>query len=149
VKINIERARLENLPEIAQLFNQYREFYQQPSDLALAFDFLNERLTNSESVVFYAKTEEGKYLGFTQLFPGFSSLSAKRIWVLNDLFVAAQIRNSGVGKMLLERAKDFALETQSKGIALQTSVNNTGAQKLYESLGYEKDTGYYAYFLTL
>jgi ribosomal protein S18 acetylase RimI-like enzyme len=149
VKIDVCRAKFENLPEIAQLFNAYREFYQQPDDLPLAFDFIEKRFINDESVVFYAKDEDGKYLGFTQLYPSFSSVSAKRIWVLNDLFVSAEIRNSGVGHMLLERAREFATETESKGIALQTTLDNTRAQKLYESLGYQKDKGYYAYFLTL
>ena len=145
-KVNVKQASLNDANEIAQLFDAYRVFYKQESDLALALTFISQRLENNESVIFYAQDEAQNYLGFTQLFPSFSSVSAQRTWILNDLFVKPNLRSSGIGTMLLTKAKEFAIQTNTKGISLETSASNTRAQKLYESLGYTKDTEF-SYFL--
>ena len=147
--ISVKRATLENLNEVSDLFNAYRVFYKQDSDVNLAVNFISERIQNKDSVIFYANNEHGKPLGFTQLYPTFSSVSAKSSWVLNDLYVSSTARRLGVGKKLMETAKIFAIENNSKGIALETGENNVKAQALYESLGYEKDVGVYSYFLNL
>lgn len=123
-------------------------FYQQATDLGLASIFISERIRNNESVIFVAQDSEGNYLGFTQLYPSFSSISAKKSWVLNDLFVAENSRKLGIAKQLMNCAKKLALETNANGIALETSENNFNAQALYESLGYVKGTGVYNYFLS-
>jgi ribosomal protein S18 acetylase RimI-like enzyme len=148
MNIGIKRAEKKDLKHIAKLFDAYRVFYKQQSNFDLAQDFINERFKKSESVIFYAIDEANNYLGFTQLYPGFSSVSAQRTWVLNDLYVDSKCRNCGIGSMLLDKAKQFAIETQSKGIALETAANNVRAQKLYESLGYIKDSEI-SYFLKI
>lgn len=145
----VKQAEIENLKEISELFNSYRVFYQQDSDLDLAVSFISDRLTNKDSVIFYSYDENGNALGFTQLYPMFSSVSAQASWVLNDLYVSPSARRLGVAKKLMEAAKLYAIETQSKGIALETSKDNLKAQSLYESLGYKKETGVYNYFLSL
>jgi len=147
--IYVKQASLEDSKKVAQLFDAYRVFYQQKSDIDLAVDFISERIKNQESVIFTALDHKGNYLGFTQLYPSFSSVSAQRTWVLNDLFVANSARNLGVGRMLMNAAKNFALDTKAKSIALSTAMNNTNAQALYESLGYQKDNDYYHYALNL
>ncbi|MGO3344750.1 MAG: GNAT family N-acetyltransferase [Marinomonas sp.] len=149
MSISVKRATLENLNEVSELFNSYRVFYKQDSDLDLAVSFITDRLNNKDSVIFYSYDENGNALGFTQLYPTFSSVSAKSSWVLNDLYVSYSARRLGVGKKLMDTAKSFAIETNSKGIALETCEDNLNAQALYESLGYEKDVGVYNYFLSL
>lgn len=88
-------------------------------------------------------------LGFTQLYPGFSSVSARPSWILNDLYVSPNARRAGVAKLLMNTAKDFADSTQAKGISLETSLDNVNAQALYETLGYKKSDGFYSYYLPL
>jgi len=149
MNIVVNRAKFENVNEVSALFNSYRVFYSQESNLDLAKEFISERINNSESVIFYAIDDTGTYLGFTQLYPNFSSVSAKRSWVLNDLYVSESVRRLGVGKKLMEAAKFFAESTNAKGIALQTAENNVNAQALYESLGYKKGSGFFSYFLSL
>ena len=139
---------MEDIDGVSELFNSYRMFYKQETDLGLASSYISERIRNSESVIFFAQDSEGNYLGFTQLYPTFSSVSAKKSWVLNDLFVAENARKIGVAKQLMNCAKKLALETDAKGIALETAENNFNAQALYESLGYVKSTGVYNYFLS-
>ncbi len=149
MNICIKQASVENAEKIAILFNSYRVFYEQESDVCLAKEFISERLNNNESIIFFAENDDGEYLGFTQLYPNFSSVSAKRTWVLNDLYVSKSARRLGIAKKLMSAAQEFAVSTKAKGIGLETSVDNHNAQTLYESLGYKKGTGFYSYFLTL
>lgn len=144
----IVRASVEHLDILAGLFDGYRQFYQQPSDVAEARVFLQARLANEESVILLALGEQGG-MGFTQLYPTFSSVSMKRLWVLNDLFVASHARRLGVGEALLERARVFAAETGAKGLMLETAVDNLTAQRLYERLGWQRDTEFYVYTLSV
>lgn len=133
---------------VAPLFDQYRVFYRQLSDPALAQAFIAERVANRESVIFLA-LQDGEPVGFTQLYPSFSSVSARRTWILNDLYVVPSCRGQGVGSALLERARAHAQATGAKGLGLQTAVDNLNAQRLYEALGYRREEGFYSYFLAV
>jgi ribosomal protein S18 acetylase RimI-like enzyme len=149
MSLSISQATEEDVQSIAILFDQYRVFYEQKSDVSLAQNFVRERMKNNESAIFLAKNECGDAVGFTQLYPSFSSVSARRTWVLNDLYVTSNARGTGVGRSLLERAEKFSRAAGAKGIGLQTATNNLSAQRLYERLGYQKDTGFFSYFLSL
>lgn len=143
------RADASHLDKIASLFDAYRGFYGQPSNLPQSRDFIAERIARDESVIFYAEDASGEALGFVQLFPTFSSIEAHRTWLLGDLFTAPAARGKGVGTLLMNTARDFALLTGAKGITLETATDNLVAQRLYESLGYVRDPGYYTYCLDL
>lgn len=139
---------VEQLEALSALFDQYRVFYEQSSDLEAARTFLRERFQNRDSVIF-ATCENGQLVGFTQLYPSFSSVSMKRIWILNDLFVAATHRRKGIARLLMETAKQYAQETGAVRIVLATKISNMSAQALYESLGYARDEEFYHYSLRL
>jgi GNAT superfamily N-acetyltransferase len=145
----VKRAELADLGGVAELFDAYRQFYGQRSDVAAARAFLDERLRRGESVIFLAISDEpeGRQLGFTQLYPSFSSVSMRQLWILNDLFVRPDIRRGGVGRRLLERARQWAIETGSKGLTLATAVTNQDAQSLYESCGWKRDDEFHHYSL--
>jgi GNAT superfamily N-acetyltransferase len=145
--MQIIQAVPEHLDVLVLLFDGYRQFYRQASDLEGAREFLSQRLERGESVIFLALSDSAEGLGFTQLYPSFSSVSMRRLWILNDLFVAPTARKLGVGQALLERARAFARETQAKGLTLQTAVDNLPAQALYESLGWQRETEFYTYNL--
>jgi len=124
---------------LAPLFDAYRQFYEEPPDPALAAAFIRDRLGANESVIFLAEDRDGERteaLGFVQLYPSFSSVAARRIWVLNDLFVAAAARGSGVGRALMEAAREHAIRTGAKRLTLETTTENRRAWSLYEDLGY-------------
>jgi len=146
--LRIARASLSDLDELAPLFDAYRQFYGERSDPAAARAFLRERIEGDESVIYlaYAGREAA---GFTQLYPSFSSVSLKRLWILNDLFVRSDIRRGGVGRALLERARLHAVETGAKGLVLSTGVGNKAAQTLYESCGWQRDDEFLHYYLLL
>jgi GNAT superfamily N-acetyltransferase len=135
---------------VAPLFDAYRQFYRQPSDPALARDFIAERLARSESVIFLAE-RDGQAVGFVQLYPLFSSTAARprRLWLLNDLFVSPSARGGGVARALMERARRLGEETGAAGLELATARTNAPAQRLYESLGWRQDEQFLRYELGL
>lgn len=141
-------AELHHLDLLAPLFDGYRQFYEKPSDLDGARRFLSERLANHQSVIFLALQNEIG-LGFTLLYPSFSSVSMKRLWILNDLFVAPAGRRQGVASALLERAREHAIETGAKGLMLETAIDNFSAQRLYSSLGWVREDQFYVYNLSI
>ena len=147
-EVKIYQATMEDLQGVASLFNEYRMIYRQDSNIEGAEQFLRARIERKESVIFVV-VEDGKYVGFTQLYPSFSSISMKELWILNDLFVRSEARGTGVGKDLLAKAKQFAVETGAKGLKLQTEVDNATAQHLYVGNGYIRDDRYFHYELTL
>lgn len=135
---------------LAPLFDAYRVFYQAKSDPEGAVRFLSDRLSRGESRIFFAAGSESHnpiILGFTQLYPSFSSVSMKRLWILNDLYVIPEQRKTGVGAALMECARLFASEDGSKGLSLATQTGNLGAQALYEKQGYRKDSEFFHYHL--
>jgi ribosomal protein S18 acetylase RimI-like enzyme len=140
VSVEVRRATLEDVPAVAPMFDAYRVFYGQEPDPELASRFLRERLERAESVVFLALDgEAGRASGFTQLYPLFSSVAARRKWLLNDLFVASEARVRGAGGALVEAARRFAAETGAKGLELATAPDNVAAQRLYEATGWKRD----------
>lgn len=146
----VERAVLKDIELLVPLFDEYRVFYGGGSDREGARAFLSERLKLDESVIFVAVEGGGhckRVGGFTQLYPSFSSVTMQRLWILNDLFVTAALRGHGLGSMLLDSARDFALSTKTKGLSLTTMTDNVGAQRLYEAQGYIKDDEFYTYNL--
>ncbi|MBV4457818.1 GNAT family N-acetyltransferase [Pseudomonas sp. COR58] len=143
------RADASHLDAVAALFDAYRGFYGQPADLAQSRAFIAERLAAGESAIFIAQAADGQALGFVQLYPSFSSIDAHRTWLLSDLFTTPAARGRGVGRLLMNTARDFAVQTGAKGLVLETATDNFTAQGLYESLGWVRDTGYFTYNLDL
>ena len=143
-KIRVVRADRDDLDALVPLFDAYRRFYGRSTDVDGARAFLADRLARSESVIFIALTGT-TVVGFTQLYPSFSSVSMQRRWILNDLFVAPGARKAGAGRLLLERAEQWAAETGAKGLALSTQRTNLTAQRLYEACGWTKDDEFINY----
>ncbi|WP_105901256.1 GNAT family N-acetyltransferase [Vibrio gangliei] len=140
--MNIQQATINELDQVAHLFDLYRQFYGQQSDLVSSKAFIKARIENSESVIFLALNEKDEALGFIQLYPAFSSVAMKPMWYLNDLFVSESARKQGVARSLLKKAKQHAQETNALTIKLATAVDNHAAQALYESEGYTKVTAF-------
>ncbi|MGJ8666409.1 MAG: GNAT family N-acetyltransferase [Patiriisocius sp.] len=142
--MKIIKATVENLDQLAPLFNEYRVFYKQASSVFATKQFLTQRFQENDSVIFLAIFDNGEGMGFTQLYPSFSSVAMQRTYILNDLFVATHFRKKGVAENLMNRAKEFAIEKNARGLTLETDTDNP-AQKLYERLGWVKDTAVFHY----
>ncbi len=145
--MNVITATLDHLEQLAPLFNAYRVFYEQEGDLPAATAFLRERFLLRENVIYMA-LERDTALGFTQLYPSFSSVSMQRLWILNDLFVIPEARGQRVGEALIGAAVKLAQESGAVGVQLETAHSNSSGQKLYERLGFQReDLTYRTYFL--
>lgn len=136
---------MDDLDVIAQLFDAYRQFYEQPPNLDLATRFIRDRIQNNESVIVLSADETGRVNGFCQLYPSFCSVEAKPIYALYDLFVIQEARRSGVAKVLLHAAERIATEHGMARMDLTTARTNLPAQAVYESLGWVRDDLFLAY----
>jgi GNAT superfamily N-acetyltransferase len=134
------RAGLEHLDVLVGLFDAYRQFYRQEPDVPGARRFLEARLRGGDSVVFLAVPEDapGTGIGFVQLYPSFSSVSMKPIWILNDLFVTPPARRAGVARSLLEAACELARSTGAARLRLSTAKDNGAAKALYAVSGWRR-----------
>jgi len=138
--MHTRKATLQDLDLIIPLFDSYRQFYKQASDLQGARTFITERITHNESTILLAfhNREETMAIGFTQVYPLFSSVTMERMMLLNDLFIAPAYRGKGIGTLLINDVKKLCQSTNQKGIVLQTKTSNP-AQELYERLEFNKD----------
>jgi ribosomal protein S18 acetylase RimI-like enzyme len=146
--VDIRQATPADIDLVAPLFDAYRQFYACSPDLELARRFVGERLERGESVIFIAVVD-GKGVGFVQLYTTFTSIGARRAWILNDLFVAPEARRQGVGRRLMDAARRMAEEMGAAWLELATAKDNDRAQALYRSCGYKKDEVYDRFMLTL
>ena len=145
--MHIIKAELQHIPDLIPLFDGYRMFYKQASDYINAKTFLTARIKNKQSVIYIAYDDENA-VGFTQLYPLFSSVTMQPMYVLNDLFIEDNYRNQGIGKLLIDHAKKLCYEGNYKGMAIQTASDNP-AQHLYERLGFEKDPDLHFFWRTI
>jgi len=145
--ITVRQATIADLEALVPLFDSYRQFYGSATDQEAARAFIVARFNHAESVFFLA-LENGIPLGFTQLYPLFSSLSLGRIFLLNDLFVYERGRKQGVGTQLLVAATEFARSVGATGLTLSTARTNSTAQSVYESAGWVRDNQFLVYDLT-
>ena len=147
-KITVRQAVLTDIDELVPLFDSYRQFYGRSSDLGAVSKFLSARFNHGESVLFIAFDADTP-VGFTQLYPSFSSVSLARIFILNDLFVTTEGRRKGVGTRLLSAAVDYAKSLNAVRLTLSTEITNKSAQALYQSAGWKQDDQFYVYHFAL
>ncbi|WP_089756417.1 GNAT family N-acetyltransferase [Chryseobacterium soldanellicola] len=133
---NTRKATIQDLAQLAELFDQYRVFYHKNSDIPAAEIFLKERIENKDSEIFVAE-ENGNLVGFVQLYPLFSSTRMKRYWLLNDLYVNKNYRGKGFSKELIEESKELAKSTNASGVLLETGKSNDIGNQLYPACGFE------------
>lgn len=144
---NVRAAVLDDLDALSVLLDDYRQFYQQQSDLKGARYFLNQRFGLGDSFILVSEEAQGTISGFVQLFPGLSTVGMNARWTLNDLYVLPEYRRQGVGRALMSAAADLAQDHGVTRLVLMTQVENKRAQHLYETLGWQRNTAFYSYLL--
>jgi GNAT superfamily N-acetyltransferase len=150
--LSIIEAGMHEIDLVVPLFDLYRRFYRQPSDLDAARRFLRARIQHRDSVIFLAITGTGANemgAGFALLYPSFNSVTATPIWILNDLYVLEGVRRRGVAQRLIDRGRELAEDTGATVISLSTGRENHPSRKLYERLGFALDDTYCTYLLKL
>ncbi|MGG2055395.1 GNAT family N-acetyltransferase [Lysinibacillus pakistanensis] len=145
--MDIFQATMNELEEVAMLFDEYRQFYGIESDQSSTKAFLQLRMALKESVIFMA-VENDKAVGFTQLYPTFSSIALQRAYILNDIYVKEDARGQGVGTALMQKVFQYCEQQSARYVTLQTAADNINARKLYENLHMKQDQycNYVKYF---
>jgi len=145
--MEILHATMDELEDVTVLFDEYRQFYGLESDISSAKVFIQLRMALKESIIFIA-VENGKSIGFAQLYPTFSSIALQRAYILNDIYVTDEARGQGVGKALMEKVFQYCEQQSARYVTLQTAADNVHARKLYENLNMKQDQycNYVKYF---
>ena len=143
--MNIFQCRIEHLNSAAELFNKYRMFYEQPSDLLGATEFLKANIAEHRSVIFLLQNDEGQIVAFSQLYSTYCSTAMKPFLYLSDLFVDSYSRRKRYAKTLMSHLIKYSRDLGDQRLTLETATTNTAAQSLYESLGYERDKVFLTY----
>lgn len=147
--ISVAPMEHQQLDEVAHLFDLYRQFYEEAPAPQLCRSYLEARASNFESTVLVASHSEDGVVGFTQLYDSFCSVALRPIVYLYDLFVLESMRKQGVGRLLMNAARDYAQHRNAVRLTLETQHSNRSAQRLYESLGYQQDNAFLTYHLEL
>ena len=146
--LKIIRANKNHIEGVSFLFNLYRQFYKYEKNLNNSQKYIHQRITNNESIIFIC-TKNDSILAFVQLYETFDSLNLDKKLILYDLYVLEKYRKLGIGRKLMNKSKDFAINNNFSRIELSTAKDNYNSQKLYESLDYIRDNEYYSYDLNI
>ena len=112
--MKIRQAKNTDIELLSELFNGYRVFSREDSDVDA---------------------------GFVQLFLLFSSTRMKKLWLLNDLFVTSDYRGKGISVKLIERAKKLVTDSAACAMFLETEKSNIIGNNLYHKTGFEQNEG--------
>ncbi len=138
-----------DLPDLLPLMRAYCEFYEvAPSDddlLAMARVLIAD--PEREGLQLRARDAEGRAVGFATVFWTWSTLSAQRLGIMNDLFVAPDVRGSGVADELIAACAERCRERGATSLAWQTARDNHRAQAVYSRVGGERDDRWLDYSL--
>ena len=146
MKISVQAGELKHLSDLVPLFDAYRQFYKQASDLDGARAYLLDRLSHGEATVFIAY-DGPRAIGFVLLYDTFTSVAMKPLCILNDLYTVPEARGLGAGTALIARAREHAVATGAFRLRLRSAQDNLTAQSLYEKLGFKRDGIYFTYDL--
>lgn len=143
--VKIRQATIHDLPNLVPIFDSYRAYFKQSKNPEEVEKFLFGKFDHLESVIFIAE-KKSAVIGFAQLYPVYSSLTLKRVWLLNDFFISEEYRNKGVGTELFKKVKEFSLLSKAKGIELSVEHINEKAWGFWEQQGFKLDDDFRYYF---
>ena len=146
--VTVRLAEAQDLDQLADLFDQYRQFYECPPDLSAAKNWLAENLERGRSTLF-AADNGSQLLGFTQLYPALCSVDLVDYFVLYDLYVIEAARRQGIARALMNAASEWAKAQGAARLDLETARDNAPGQALYRDLGYELDEVFLKFSLDL
>jgi len=148
--MEVIRATTSDIPLLLPLFDRYRFFYEQVSDVKACEEYLRARFSREESAIFIAlEIQNGEVvaLGFSMMYISFSTIGLKKFWSLHDLYVEEEYRKQGIAKMLINKCKELAMEDNPIGVVIESRISNQSAQHLFDSVGFVKEGEHYFYFL--
>src|SRR5215218_802409 len=138
-----------DLAALLPLMRGYCDFYEvAPSDealLSMSRALISDR--EREGFQLIARNESGTAVGFATVFWNWSTLSARRDALMNDLFVAETARGSGVAEALIDECARLVREHGGRELEWQTARDNLRAQAVYDRVGGKRDERWISYSL--
>jgi GNAT superfamily N-acetyltransferase len=133
----ITRVGIADLDALLPLMRGYCDFYEvEPSDHALrALSLALIEHPDTAGVQLIARDDDDDAIGFATVFWSYSTLAARAIGVMNDLYVAEAARGRGLGAELIGACE---VECAARGIELlewETAPDNARAQSVYDRFG--------------
>ncbi len=133
----ITRVAAEDLADLLPLMRGYCDFYESsPPDenlRALSRALLDD--PELEGVQLIARDATGQAAGFATVYWSWSTTTACRIGVMNDLFVAESARGRGLADRLIEAARAECARRGARKLTWQTAPDNLRAQAVYDRIG--------------
>lgn len=127
----------QDLDELLALMRAYCDFYDvAPTDEALLT--LSRALLADparEGIQLIARADDGRAIGFATIYWTWSTTSASRLAVMNDLFVTADARGGGTAEALIAACREHAARHGATRLSWQTALDNERAQRLYDRIG--------------
>jgi GNAT superfamily N-acetyltransferase len=140
-----------DLEELLPLMRGYSDFYEvAPSDEALLA--MSRRLIADpalEGVQLIARDGDGTAVGFATVFWTWQTLTASRLGVMNDLFVAEGARGGGHADALIAACAERCRAHGATDLAWQTARTNLRAQAVYDRVGATRDDRWLDYSLSV
>jgi GNAT superfamily N-acetyltransferase len=136
-----------DLPDLLPLMRGYCDFYGvDPSDddlLEMSRELI--RSPALDGIQLIARDDDGQALGFATVFWTWSTLTASRIAVMNDLFVSAEARGGGIADALIHACAERARERGATSLDWETADDNERARAVYERVGGRRDERWVGY----
>lgn len=148
--VEIAPVSVEQFDQLLPLIAAYQRFYGvEAVDRERNRAFFRRFLAPSEDGLLLGARAGGRFRGYACLYWHFSSTLAAETVLMNDLFVEPDDRGRGVGRALIEAARDIARERGAAHLEWVTAFDNHTAQRLYDSTGAERSAGWIEYELGL
>lgn len=145
----VQRLNESYIDQFVTVVDEYREFCGFSSSPVETKEFFLKLLKNNGATTLIAVSAGDEVMGFINLYPSNSTLSLKKIWILNDLGVSSRFRRQGVAQELIKEAIEFVRQSGAIRIELKTEKTNINAQKLYKEIGFEIDQDNLYYRVTM
>jgi GNAT superfamily N-acetyltransferase len=134
---SIARVGAGDLDELLGLMRAYCHFYEvSPSDddlLALSEALIGDPV--GEGLQLIVRDARGRAVGFATLYWTWSTTSAERIGIMNDLFVSEDARGQGIADQLIEACRAECVQRGAGRLTWQTAPDNLRAQAVYDRVG--------------
>ncbi len=146
MNISIRPATEADFDQVGQVFTEELAFHRgllpEMFDLAnpiMTREWYSDELSNPGKALFVA--ELGEIIGILQMEirtnPADPIFKARRYACVVELAVTARFRGQGVGRLLMDRAREWASAQGVHEIELQVWELNQRAIRFYDKLGYE------------
>ena len=96
-----------------------------------------------DSIIYIAEDETGKRAGFLHLQTQTDYFNGKKVGYISDLAVDSSFEGHGIGRMLLDKAEEWARAEGCHLLSLYVFSNNSRARKIYEKLGFNEEVTKY------